>query len=61
MTLVQSGGDGEQVKEIETENKQQPKPDALQAGWFPSIKNVVNESEGRKKNEEVIADRKSVV
>lgn len=51
MTLVQPGGEGEQVKgakEIETEEK-------IQAGWFPSIKNVVNESEGRKKNEEIIA------
>lgn len=25
------------------------------AGWFPSISNVVNESEGRKKNEEIIS------
>lgn len=25
------------------------------AGWFPSITNVVNESEGRKKNEEIIS------
>ncbi|KAK6161661.1 hypothetical protein DH2020_005042 [Rehmannia glutinosa] len=40
MTLVQSGGEGNQ---------------ALQAGWFPSITNVLNESEGRKKNEEIIA------
>ncbi|KAL8500396.1 hypothetical protein ACS0TY_020117 [Phlomoides rotata] len=59
MTLVQPGGEGEQVKgakEIETEEKnQEAKHIALQAGWFPSIKNVVNESEGRKKNEEIIA------
>ncbi|XP_057773205.1 uncharacterized protein LOC130992548 [Salvia miltiorrhiza] len=60
MTLVQSGSEGDQVTaatEIETvqSNQQQPKSDALQAGWFPSLTNVVNESEGRKKNEEIIA------
>ncbi|KAK4404128.1 hypothetical protein Sango_0781400, partial [Sesamum angolense] len=59
MTLVQSGGEGVQVSaasEIETvQNNQKLKSDALQAGWFPSLTNVVNESEGRKKNEEVIA------
>ncbi|KAL3619948.1 hypothetical protein CASFOL_034860 [Castilleja foliolosa] len=62
MTLVQSGGKDNNdrdsaVSEIETgENNQQlPKSDALEAGWFPSITNVLNESEGRKKNEEIIA------
>ncbi|KAI3470059.1 hypothetical protein Pfo_026722 [Paulownia fortunei] len=59
MTLVQSGGDGDQItanSEIEmVQNNQQPKSDALQAGWFPSLTNVSNESEGRKKNEEIIA------
>ncbi|KAK4435809.1 hypothetical protein Salat_0744400 [Sesamum alatum] len=60
MTLVQSGGDeGVRVSaasEIETvHNSQKANSDALQAGWFPSLTNVVNESEGRKKNEEVIA------
>lgn len=59
MTLVQSGSEGDQVTaaaEIETlQNNQQQKSDALQAGWFPSLTNVVNESEGRKKNEEIIA------
>lgn len=59
MTLVQCGSEGDQVTaatEIETvQNNQQPKSDALQAGWFPSLTNVVNESEGRKKNEEMIA------
>lgn len=50
MTLVTA------ATEIETvQNNQQPKSDALQAGWFPSLTNVVNESEGRKKNEEMIA------
>ncbi|KAL0403775.1 UNVERIFIED_CONTAM: hypothetical protein Sradi_2018300 [Sesamum radiatum] len=59
MTLVQSGGEGVRVSaasEIDTvQNNQKLKSDALQAGWFPSLTNVVNESEGRKKNEEVIA------
>ncbi|XP_011084139.1 uncharacterized protein LOC105166467 isoform X1 [Sesamum indicum] len=59
MTLVQSGGEGVRVSaasEIETvQNNHKLKSDALQAGWFPSITNVVNESEGRKNNEEVIA------
>lgn len=54
--MVQSGSEGA-ATEIETvQNNQQPKSDdALQAGWFPSLTNVVNESEGRKKNEEIIA------
>ncbi|KAK6161622.1 hypothetical protein DH2020_005003 [Rehmannia glutinosa] len=59
MTLVQSGGECNQVSavsEIEAvQNNQQPDSHALQAGWFPSITNVLNESEGRKKNEEIIA------
>ncbi|PIN19072.1 hypothetical protein CDL12_08241 [Handroanthus impetiginosus] len=59
MTLVQSRGEGDKVtadSEIETvQHNQQPKSDALKAGWFPSVTNVVNKSEGRKKNEEMIA------
>lgn len=57
MTLVQSGGDQvTAATEIEAvQSNQQPKSDALQAGWFPSLTNVVNDSEGRKKNEEIIA------
>ncbi|XP_019174380.1 PREDICTED: uncharacterized protein LOC109169923 isoform X3 [Ipomoea nil] len=47
MTLVESGS--------EIENAQHPKSDPLKAGWFPSLNNVVNESQGRKKNEEIIA------
>ncbi|KAG6750015.1 hypothetical protein NC652_033560 [Populus alba x Populus x berolinensis] len=38
-----------------TRNPQQLKAASVQAGWFPSITNVLNESEGRKKNEEIIA------
>ncbi|KAL6532119.1 hypothetical protein OROGR_014089 [Orobanche gracilis] len=63
MTLVQSEGEGGHnqitaVSEIKTthNNEQEPKPDALKDGWSHSIMtNVQNESEGRKKNEEVIA------
>ncbi|XP_042050661.1 mucin-17-like isoform X2 [Salvia splendens] len=59
MTLVQSGSEVDQgtaATEIETvQNNQQQRSDALEAVWFPSLTNVVNESEGRKKNEEMIA------
>ncbi|KAG5588826.1 hypothetical protein H5410_049260 [Solanum commersonii] len=60
MTLVESGESSANKKvtasEIETQlNTQQPKTESLKAGWFPSITNVVNESQGRKKNEEIIA------
>ncbi|CAA2933734.1 to-interacting 1 [Olea europaea subsp. europaea] len=58
-TLVQSAEKVNQegsASEIEmAQNAQQPKSEALPQGWFPSITNVVNESEGRKKNEETIA------
>ncbi|KAH0640645.1 hypothetical protein KY285_037231 [Solanum tuberosum] len=67
MTLVEWGESSANKKatasEIETQlNDQQPKAESLKAGWFvcyptwfPSITNVVNESQGRKKNEEIIA------
>ncbi|KAH0634459.1 hypothetical protein KY290_037870 [Solanum tuberosum] len=60
MTLVEWGESSANKKatasEIETQlNAQQPKAESLKAGWFPSITNVVNESQGRKKNEEIIA------
>nr|XP_016436390.1 PREDICTED: uncharacterized protein LOC107762537 isoform X3 [Nicotiana tabacum] len=59
MTLVESGEDADKkasASEIEAQLiAQQPKTEALKAGWFPSITNVVNESQGRKKNEEIIA------
>nr|GMD02326.1 microtubule-associated protein futsch isoform X1 [Ipomoea batatas]GMD70859.1 microtubule-associated protein futsch isoform X1 [Ipomoea batatas]GMD90912.1 microtubule-associated protein futsch isoform X1 [Ipomoea batatas]GME10373.1 microtubule-associated protein futsch isoform X1 [Ipomoea batatas] len=50
MTLVESGSEIENAQ-----NAQHPKSDSLKAGWFPSLNNVVNESQGRKKNEEIIA------
>ncbi|XP_061961005.1 uncharacterized protein LOC133681852 isoform X3 [Populus nigra] len=44
------------ASEIQTTgNPQQPKAASVQAGWFPSVTNVLNESQGRKKNEEIIA------
>ncbi|KAF4357082.1 uncharacterized protein LOC115722359 isoform X1 [Cannabis sativa] len=54
MTLVEpvSVGNGQKAAtaaEIQTGQNSQ------QAGWFPSITQVVNESPGRKKNEEIIA------
>ncbi|CAB4263146.1 unnamed protein product [Prunus armeniaca] len=59
MTLVEPRGVNDQkatAAEIHTaHNPEQPKPAPLQAGWFPSISHVVNESPGRKKNEEIIA------
>lgn len=59
MTLVEPGGVDNQKAtgaEIKTaQNLEQPKPAPLQAGWFPSITHVVNESPGRRKNEEIIA------
>ncbi|KAL2463393.1 uncharacterized protein Fot_53087 [Forsythia ovata] len=58
-TLVQTADKADQkgsASEIEiAQNAQPPKSEALPEGWFPSITNVVNESEGRKKNEEIIA------
>lgn len=61
MTLVEHrGGDDQKAtgSEILTavQNPEQPKPASSQTtGWFPSITHVVNESQGRKKNEEIIA------
>ncbi|KAF8391894.1 hypothetical protein HHK36_022234 [Tetracentron sinense] len=59
MTLVEPGRGNDREaasSEIQTlQNPQQPKSSALQAGWFPSLTNVVNESQGRKKNEDIIA------
>lgn len=59
MTLVEPRGRVDKkaaVSEIETvQGTQQPNSEALQAGWFPSLTNVVNESAGRKKNEDIIS------
>ena len=59
MTLVEHQDRVDQkaaASDIQTvENTQHKKSEALQAGWFPSLTNIVNESQGRKKNEEIIA------
>ncbi|XP_062109267.1 uncharacterized protein LOC133819904 [Humulus lupulus] len=57
LTLVEPGnGEKATLDEIQTgQNSQQPKSPASQAGWFPSITQVINESPGRKKNEDIIA------
>ncbi|KAK3034157.1 hypothetical protein RJ639_034653, partial [Escallonia herrerae] len=59
MTLVEPGGGVDKKAtnfEIERlQNNEEARSEALQGGWFPSITNVVNESQGRKRNEEVIA------
>ena len=60
MTLVEPRGvDDKKATGSETltavQNPEQPKPASLQTGWFPSMTHVVNESQGRKKNEEIIA------
>ncbi|XP_022761821.1 uncharacterized protein LOC111307820 [Durio zibethinus] len=58
MTLVEPGGGDQKTSasEIQTvQNAQNPRASPLQAGWFPSLTHVANESPGRKKNEEIIA------
>ncbi|KAJ7957278.1 Zinc finger, C2H [Quillaja saponaria] len=59
MTLVEPGIVGEKksdTSEVQTgQNPQHPNSASLQAGWFPSIAQVVSESQGRQKNEEIIA------
>ncbi|KAF3456689.1 hypothetical protein FNV43_RR01343 [Rhamnella rubrinervis] len=59
MTLVEPRGvSDEKTTDSEIQimhNPQQSDQSSLQAGWFPSLTNVVNESQGRKKNEEIIA------
>ncbi|KAK1356403.1 hypothetical protein POM88_049659 [Heracleum sosnowskyi] len=59
MTLVEPKGGSDQknaTSEIETvQTTQQPKTEVLQAGWLPLLSNVINESAGRNKNEEMIA------
>ncbi|XP_043720486.1 uncharacterized protein LOC122668025 isoform X2 [Telopea speciosissima] len=59
MTLVEPGRGNDQFpasSEIQTvQNPQQTNSSSLQAGWFPSHTYDMKESEGRKKNEEIIA------
>lgn len=58
MTLVEPVKDiNRQSASPESHSNQKPQsPNSpSQAGWFPSLTNVVNDSQGRKKNEEIIA------
>ncbi|KAJ4975262.1 hypothetical protein NE237_000368 [Protea cynaroides] len=59
MTLVEPDKGNDQLtasSKIQTvQNLQQPNSSSLQAGWFPSLTCDVKDSEGRKRNEEIIA------
>ncbi|XP_028759708.1 uncharacterized protein LOC114718528 isoform X2 [Neltuma alba] len=58
MTLVQHDHAGPKAADSEGQkghNPQQPNPSSSQAAWFPTLTQVVNDSQGRKKNEEIIA------
>ena len=39
------------ASDIQIGNTEQQKSEALRAGWFPSLTNIVNESQGRNKSE----------
>ncbi|OMP10801.1 hypothetical protein COLO4_04260 [Corchorus olitorius] len=57
MTLVEPGVGEQKAADTEIQreqNAQNPRASPLQAGWFPSLTHVANESQGRKKNEEII-------
>ncbi|MED6148787.1 hypothetical protein PIB30_056183 [Stylosanthes scabra] len=58
MTLVEPGlmVGPKSTPEVETDpNKQRPDSSSSQAAWFPTLTHISNESEGRKRNEEIIA------
>ncbi|KAJ8774386.1 hypothetical protein K2173_011635 [Erythroxylum novogranatense] len=55
MTLVEPRPDTKATTDSEIQTNRQAKVANVQAGWFPSLTHVVNESQGRKKNEEIIA------
>ncbi|KAG6667628.1 uncharacterized protein LOC122315592 isoform X1 [Carya illinoinensis] len=58
MTLVEPrdrSGQKATASEVQTGQNPPQQSASLQAGWFPSLTHVVNESQGRKKNEEIIA------
>ncbi|XP_057757778.1 uncharacterized protein LOC130976855 isoform X2 [Arachis stenosperma] len=58
MTLVEPGLmlGPKSAPEVETDpNKQKPDSNSSQAAWFPTLTHNANESEGRKRNEEIIA------
>ncbi|XP_030467344.1 uncharacterized protein LOC115686261 [Syzygium oleosum] len=53
MTLVEPTNN--QNPAISVQNNDQSKSASEQAGWFPSLPRTANDSQGRKKNEEIIA------
>lgn len=58
MTLVEPVKDANRQRaspELHSSQKPQSPNSPSQAGWFPSLANVVNDSQGRKKNKEIIA------
>lgn len=58
MTLVEPGhvvGPTADAPEVPKEPNQHLNSTSLQAGWFPTLTHVTNESQGRKRNEEIIA------
>ncbi|KAL8255473.1 hypothetical protein R6Q59_030540 [Mikania micrantha] len=56
MTLVEPESKDNKSGSSEVQDSHpQPNSEASQAGWFPTLTKVNNESEGRKKNEEVMA------
>lgn len=58
MTLVEPGRGSDEkaaVSDIKTVQNLEQQKTPSQAGWFPSLTHVVNDSQGRKKNEERIA------
>ncbi|XP_041009661.1 uncharacterized protein LOC121253780 isoform X1 [Juglans microcarpa x Juglans regia] len=58
MTLVEPRDRSDQkgtASEVQTGQNPPQQSASLQAGWFPSLTHVVNDSQGRKKNEEIIA------
>ncbi|KAI9115100.1 hypothetical protein K1719_014113 [Acacia pycnantha] len=55
MTLVEHDPKAAASECQKGHNPQQQNPTSPQAGWFPTLTQVVNDSQGRKKNEEIIA------
>ncbi|KAJ0818378.1 putative transcription factor C2H2 family [Helianthus annuus] len=56
MTLVETESKDKKPESSEVlDSQKQPNSEVSQAGWFPTLTKVNNESEGRKRNEEAIA------
>lgn len=55
MTLVEPKGSNYQNAAASLPKQEQLKSPSVQAGWIPSLAHAANDSQGRKKNEEIIA------